>query len=96
MREIILEHKEIFMIGMGVLILLSLVAAIFLLLMIHTKKNTPKSEVEEKKEKKKEKVSEARRIVCPDGINPNPLSYTVIHDAGHDVYVRSQIGRAHV
>ena len=89
MREIILEHKEIFMIGMGVLILLSLVAAIFLLLMIHTKKNTPKSEVEEKKEKKKEKVSEARRIVCPDGINPNPLSYTVIHDAGHDVYVRS-------
>lgn len=55
MREIILEHKEIFMIGMGVLILLSLVAAIFLLLMIHTKKNTPKSEVEEKKKRRRKK-----------------------------------------
>lgn len=68
MREIILEHKEIFMIGMGVLILLSLVAAIFLLLMIHTKKNTPKSEVEEKKRKEEGKSIRSKKD-CLSGWN---------------------------
>ena len=89
MREIILQHKESFLVGIGALLLMSLVLAIIIILRMYTKKNTSEKKPEEKKEKKKEKISEARRIVCPDGINPNPLSYTVIHDAGHDVYVRS-------
>ena len=82
MREIILQHKESFLVGIGALLLMSLVLAIIIILRMYTKKNTSEKKPEEKKEKKKEKISEARRIVCPDGINPNPLSYTVIHDAG--------------
>lgn len=34
------------------------------------------------------KVAE-RQIVNPDGVNPGPLSYTVINDGGVDVYVRN-------
>lgn len=37
----------------------------------------------------KRKVLAAREIVAPDGVNPNPLSYFILHDAGHDIYVRS-------
>lgn len=36
----------------------------------------------------KKRVSAAREMVAPDGVNPNPLSYFVINDAGHDIYVR--------
>lgn len=32
---------------------------------------------------------ELKSVVAPDGVNPNPLSYFVIHDAGKDIYVRS-------
>lgn len=34
------------------------------------------------------KVSAARQIVAPDGVNPNPLSYFILNDAGHDIYIR--------
>lgn len=34
------------------------------------------------------KIAE-RQITSPDGVNPGPLSYTVINDGGRDVYVRN-------
>lgn len=34
------------------------------------------------------KVSAARQMVAPDGVNPNPLSYFILHDAGRDLYIR--------
>ncbi|MCH5249991.1 MAG: hypothetical protein J1E98_08660 [Lachnospiraceae bacterium] len=34
------------------------------------------------------RVSAARELVAPDGVDPNPLSYFLLNDAGHDVYVR--------
>ena len=88
MREIILQHKESFLVGIGALLLMSLVLAIIIILRMYTKRILQKRN-QKRKRKEEGKISEARRIVCPDGINPNPLSYTVIHDAGHDVYVRS-------
>lgn len=34
------------------------------------------------------RVSAAREIVAADGINPNPLSYFILNDAGRDIYIR--------
>lgn len=34
------------------------------------------------------RVSAAREIVAADGINPNPLSYLILNDAGRDIYIR--------
>lgn len=89
MREIILQNKLLFLAGFLVLVVLGF-GMLILWIVLDRKNKTPlEKEIEEKKVKKKSKISEAKRIVCPDGINPNPLSYTIVHDAGHDVYVRS-------
>lgn len=37
----------------------------------------------------KNEISSIRKLVAPDGVNPNPLSYFVINDNGSDVYVRT-------
>lgn len=42
----------------------------------------------DEKEKLLRKVASAREIVAPDGVDPNPLSYFILNDAGHDIYVR--------
>lgn len=55
MREIILQHKESFLVGIGALLLMSLVLAIIIILRMYTKKNTSEKKPEEKKEKKKGK-----------------------------------------
>lgn len=88
MRELIVQNKTLFLMGIAGLILFALALTAVFYLLLHKKSSPLEKEIQEKKEKKSEKVAEARKIVCPDGINPNPLSYTVIHDAGHDVYVR--------
>lgn len=74
------------------LFLLSAAAVIFIISMVvilyiygKRKKGTENKE----DEKLQKRVASARKIVAPDGINPNPLSYFVLHDSGHDVFVRS-------
>lgn len=88
MRDLIVQNKVLFLIGIAGLMVFAFVLTVLLYLRLRKKSGSMEEEIQEKKEKKQKKVAEARKIVCPDGINPNPLSYTVIHDAGHDVYVR--------
>lgn len=51
-------------------------------------KNREKPKPAGEDEKLFRRVSAAREIVAPDGVDPNPLSYFILNDAGHDVYVR--------
>ena len=84
------EHKELFIIAfVGILFTAFALTAILGIIIAKRKKNPIEKELNERREKKVAKVTEARKVVAPDGINPNPLSYTVVHDCGHDVYVRS-------
>ena len=71
------------------LLITAFILAVILCLALHKKKDRLAGDIREQKIKKRAKVAEARKVVSPDGINPNPMSYTVIHDAGHDIYVRS-------
>ena len=36
-----------------------------------------------------EKNSVIRQILAPDGVDPNPLAYFVVNDAGKDIYIRT-------
>lgn len=65
MREIILQHKESFLVGIGALLLMSLVLAIIIILRMYTKKNTSEKKPEEKKEKKKEKYRKPEELFVP-------------------------------
>lgn len=89
MREFLLLNKSIVFAGILMLILLAFAITVIICICLQKKKDGLEGEIQERKERKREKVCEARRIAVPDGINPNPLSYTVIHDAGHEIYVRS-------
>lgn len=89
MRELLIRNRAmIFMVIAGLLII-AVVLAVALCMVLHKKKDSLSEEIREQKLKKRTKIVEARKVVSPDGINPNPMSYTVIHDAGHDIYVRS-------
>ena len=73
--------------GMAGVVLISVTVAVLVSRYINKKKQK-KEEKDEGSSMLKRRVSAARGIVAPDGGNPNPLSYFVLHDAGHDIYVR--------
>ncbi len=89
MREFLMQHRLLVITAFIGLMVLAAVMTVIICLVIRRKKDSLGEEIQERKTKKAEKVTEARRVVAPDGINPNPMSYTIIHDAGHDIYVRS-------
>lgn len=89
MHEAVIRYKELVVAAIAVIIMTAF-ALTFILWRIKNKKEDELSEeIKDRKERKEQKISEVRRVAAPDGINPNPLSYTIVHDAGHDVYVRS-------
>ena len=88
MREFMMQHRLLVVATFIGLMVLAAVLTVVICLIIR-RKDPLGEEIQERKNKKMEKVTEARRVVAPDGINPNPMSYTIIHDAGHDIYVRS-------
>ena len=68
---------------MAGIVLISVLLAVVISKLVKKKKEKPaEGDLLEKK------ISSARQIVAPDGVNPNPLSYFVLNDAGHDIYVR--------
>ena len=68
---------------MAGIVLISVLLAVVISRLVNKKKEKPiEGNLLEKK------ISSARQIVAPDGVNPNPLSYFVLNDAGHDIYVR--------
>lgn len=89
MSGAIIENRQFLVVGILVLLLVALAFTVLICLLIKTFKGKDKNENVNISVKKNERVSEARRMVAPDGINPNPLSYTILHDGGHDIYVRS-------
>lgn len=90
MSVLLTEHKELFIVAfVGILFTAAALTAVLGIMLAKRKKNPDEKELEEKKQKKADKVMEARKVVAPDGINPNPLSYTVVQDCGHDIYIRS-------
>ena len=89
MRELILQNRTLFLIGAIVLILVVIASIVLICLALRKKEDTLTKSIKSYSEKKKQKIIEARKVVSPDGINPNPMSYIVLHDAGHDIYVRS-------
>lgn len=88
MREFMMQHRLLVVAAFIGLMVLAAALTVVICLIIR-RKDPLGEEIQERKNKKMEKVTEARRVVAPDGINPNPMSYTIIHDAGHDIYVRS-------
>lgn len=90
MGETILQNRQLIVVGIFILLLMALAFTVLICLLIRTVKGKEKPTGENRATiKKKERVSEARSMVAPDGINPNPLSYTILHDGGHDIYIRS-------
>ncbi len=89
MLDWMMRHIEIAFAGILVLLIAALIMTVLGFRAVNGRKGGLEKEIQEKKERKREKICEARKVAAPDGINPNPLSYTVIHDAGHDIYVRS-------
>lgn len=85
----IMQNKQFLLIGFIILLLMAFAFTVLICMLIKINKDNKDANSESKKVKKRERVSEARRMVAPDGINPNPLSYTILHDGGHDIYVRS-------
>lgn len=72
-----------FILFMAGIVLISVLLAVVISKLIKQRKERPETgDLLEKK------VSSARQIVAPDGINPFPLSYFVLNDAGHDIYIR--------
>lgn len=69
---------------MAGIVLLSVMAAVLLSRFLKQRQKKK----EEGKDLLYRRVSAAREIVAPDGIDPNPLSYFVLNDAGHDIYIR--------
>lgn len=73
----------VFILFMAGIVLISVLLAVVISKLIKRRKERPETgDLLEKK------VSSARQIVAPDGINPSPLSYFVLNDAGHDIYIR--------
>lgn len=74
----------VLVLGLAGLALISIAVAVLVSRYINRKKQKPDS----RSSVLKKRVSAARELVAPDGVNPNPLSYFVLNDAGHDIYVR--------
>lgn len=56
---------------------------------VQCRKSRKKSKEKIKEGQHRNRVKEIRRIIAPDGVNPNPLSYFILNDAGTDLYIRS-------
>ncbi len=69
---------------MAGIVLLSVMAAVLLGRFLKQRQKKK----EEGKDLLYRRVSAAREIIAPDGIDSNPLSYFVLNDAGHDIYIR--------
>jgi len=76
---------------LAALILAGTITIIICLLVRHRgkKKNEGDAFKRNEQEQHAARIKEIRRIVAPDGVNPNPLSYFVLNDAGTDIYIRS-------
>lgn len=81
------QNKGLFLLGAFIILLVAGGLALVVYLLIG-KNRTDADTAAEKKKLRQEKISELRKIAAPDGIDPNPKSYLVLHDAGHDMYVR--------
>lgn len=88
MREILIRYAPLLIGAFAVLVLTSISMVYLLWRRMNRSKDEEDGEQKEQ-EKRKNKITDVRSIVAPDGINPNPMSYSIIHDAGHDVYVRN-------
>lgn len=85
-----LIKNNVFVFVMMIFLLLLIAAGITLIIVYLMKLKAKKNDIEAKvQEQKIRKVNAARHIAAPDGINPNPMSYLILNDCGHDVYVRS-------
>lgn len=85
-----LIKNNVFVFVMMIFLILLIAAGITLIIVYLMKLKAKKNDIEAKvQEQKIRKVNAARHIAAPDGINPNPMSYLILNDCGHDVYVRS-------
>ena len=82
------QNKGLFFLGAFIILLIVGGLALVIYLFFGKKKNTEKDAVTEKRVQKQEKITELRKVAAPDGIDPNPKSYLILHDAGNDMYVR--------
>lgn len=82
------QNKGLFLLGVFIILLMVGGLVLLIYLLLGKKKSDETDAVTEKKVQKQEKISELRKVAAPDGIDPNPKSYLILHDAGHDVYVR--------
>lgn len=80
--------KKMWIVGLTLLAVSMLLMFAVVFGFIRRIKKNQKDRKKDPNEQLKMKVQGAREIVAPDGVNPNPLSYFVLHDAGHDIYVR--------
>lgn len=78
------ELLIILLLAVAGIILFSIMAVTVISLIRKKKKGAEPDE----KEKLFRKVVAVREIVAPDGIDPNPLSYFILNDSGHDIYIR--------
>lgn len=62
--------------------------AIMVFVVVKLIQNRKEKKTADEDDKLFQRVSSAREIVAPDGVDPNPLSYFILNDAGHDVYIR--------
>ncbi len=69
-------------------LLLAAVVTVFIYILVRMKEKKTKNTRSEE-DVHKSRVKEVRRIVAPDGVNPNPNSYFILNDAGTDIYIRS-------
>lgn len=77
------ETVLIFIACMAGIVLLSVLTAVLIVKLLKGRKQG-----EDKKALLFKRVNAAREIVAPDGVDPNPLSYFLLNDAGRDLYVR--------
>ena len=74
---------------LAALLLAASVTVLIYEVMKHRKKKQKPAAYKTEEESHRARVKEVRRIVAPDGVNPNPNSYFVLNDGGTDVYIRS-------
>lgn len=86
-----LTQKEFIYLGLVLAALLLAASITILIYVILRRREKKKSSATYKTEEEahKARVKEVRKIIAPDGVNPNPNSYFVLNDAGTDVYIRS-------
>ena len=86
-----LTQKEFMYLGLLLAALLLAASITILIYVILRRREKKKSSTTYKTETEahKVRVKEVRKIIAPDGVNPNPNSYFILNDAGTDVYIRS-------